>query len=55
MTHTREQTTLLAQRCEELGLLSTGSADFHGPDNRLFSRFLAFEVYDFEPNLGPIA
>jgi predicted metal-dependent phosphoesterase TrpH len=55
VTHTREQTTLLAQRCEELGLLSTGSADFHGPDNRLFSRFLAFEVYDFKPNLGPIA
>ena len=55
VTHTQEQTTLLAQRCEELGLLSTGSADFHGPDNRLFSRFLAFELYDFEPNLGPIA
>jgi predicted metal-dependent phosphoesterase TrpH len=55
VTHTREQTELLAKRCEELGFLSTGSADFHGPDNRLFSRFLAFEVYDFEPNLGPIA
>jgi 3',5'-nucleoside bisphosphate phosphatase len=55
VTHTREQTELLAKRCEELGLLSTGSADFHGPDNRLFSKFLAFEVYDFEPNLGPIA
>jgi predicted metal-dependent phosphoesterase TrpH len=55
VTHTQEQTTLLAQRCEELGLLSTGSADFHGPDNRLFSRFLAFELYGFEPNLGPIA
>jgi hypothetical protein len=35
--------------------LSTGSADFHGPANRLFSRFLAFELYDFAPNLGPIA
>ena len=55
VTHTHEQTTLLAQRCEELSLLSTGSADFHGPDNRLFSRFLAFELYGFEPNLGPIA
>ena len=55
VTHTQEQTTLLAQRCEELGLLSTGSADFHGPDNRLFSRFLAFELYGFEPNLGPLA
>jgi hypothetical protein len=55
VTHTREQTELLASRCEELGLLSTGSADFHGPENRLFSRFLAFETYGLEPNLGPIA
>jgi predicted metal-dependent phosphoesterase TrpH len=55
VTHTREQTELLAARCAELGLLSTGSADFHGPENRLFSRFLAFETYGLEPNLGPIA
>jgi 3',5'-nucleoside bisphosphate phosphatase len=55
VTHTQEQTVLLVKRCEELDLLSTGSADFHGPDNRLFSRFLAFETYGFEPNLGPIA
>jgi len=55
VTHTREQTELLGKRCEELELLSTGSADFHGPDNRLFSKFLAFELYGLEPNLGPIA
>lgn len=55
VTHTREQTELLARRCEELGMLSTGSADFHGPDNRLFSRFMAFETHGLEPNLGPIA
>jgi predicted metal-dependent phosphoesterase TrpH len=55
ITHTREQTELLAERCAALGLLSTGSSDFHGPENRLFSRFLAFETYDLEPNLGPIA
>jgi predicted metal-dependent phosphoesterase TrpH len=55
VTHTREQTELLAARCGELGLLTTGSADYHGPDNRLFSRFLAFETYGIEPNLGPIA
>jgi predicted metal-dependent phosphoesterase TrpH len=55
VTHTREQTELLAKRCEELGLLSTGSADYHGPENRLFSRFMAFETYGLEPNLGPIA
>ncbi len=55
VTHTREQTELLARRCADLGVLSTGSSDFHGPDNRLFSRFLAFETYGLEPNLGPIA
>jgi 3',5'-nucleoside bisphosphate phosphatase len=55
ITHTREQTELLAERCAALGLLSTGSADFHGPENRQFSRFLAFETYGLEPNLGPIA
>jgi predicted metal-dependent phosphoesterase TrpH len=54
VTHTQEQTELLARRCEELDLLSTGSADFHGPENRLFSRFMAFETYGLTPNLGPI-
>jgi 3',5'-nucleoside bisphosphate phosphatase len=54
VTHEREQTELLADRCEELGQLSTGSSDFHGPENRLFSRFLAFETYGLQPNLGPI-
>ena len=52
VTHTEEQTTLLARRCEELDLLSTGSSDFHGPENRLFSQFLAFDLYSMEPNLG---
>jgi hypothetical protein len=55
VTHTQDQTELLAERCAARGLLTTGSADFHGPDNRLFSRFLAFETYGLEPNLGPIA
>jgi predicted metal-dependent phosphoesterase TrpH len=54
VTHTQEQTELLAGRCEELSLLSTGSADFHGPENRLFSKFMAFETFGLEPNLGPI-
>jgi 3',5'-nucleoside bisphosphate phosphatase len=54
ITHTEEQTRLLAARTGELGLLSTGSSDFHGPENRLFSRFLEFDTYDLEPNLGPI-
>ncbi len=55
VTHDEQQTRLLAERCAELGLLSTGSADYHGPDNRLFSRFMAFETYGLQPNLGPIA
>jgi predicted metal-dependent phosphoesterase TrpH len=54
ITHTAEQTQLLVERCEALGLLTTGSADFHGPGNAQFNRFLAFETYGLEPNLGPI-
>ena len=46
---------LLGKRCAELGLLSTGSADFHGPENRLFSKFRAFSTHGREPSLGPIA
>jgi predicted metal-dependent phosphoesterase TrpH len=55
VTHTHEQTKLLAERCTELNILSTGSADFHGPENRLFSRFMAFDTHGLQPNLGPIA
>jgi predicted metal-dependent phosphoesterase TrpH len=55
VTHTRPQTELLARRCEALSILSTGSADFHGPDHKDFADFLAFETHGFEPNLGPIA
>ena len=54
ITHTREQTALLVEQAARLGLLTTGSADFHGPENRQFSRFLAFDTYGLEPNLGPI-
>jgi len=54
ITHPRQQTQLLAKRCRELELLTTGSADFHGPNNTQFSRFLAFDTFGFEPNLGPI-
>jgi 3',5'-nucleoside bisphosphate phosphatase len=55
VTHTREQTDLLARRCAELAVLTTGSADFHGPDHKTFAKFLDFETYGHEPNLGPIA
>ena len=53
-SHTEDQTQLLAGRCDELGLLTTGSSDYHGPGHRLFSQFLAFDLHGREPNLGPI-
>ena len=54
-THTREQAELVADRCDKLGLLSTGSSDYHGPNHRLFSQFRAFSTYGRAPALGPIA
>ncbi|HEX8975287.1 MAG TPA: PHP domain-containing protein [Solirubrobacteraceae bacterium] len=55
VTHDEVQTRLLADRCAKLGLLTTGSSDFHGPQHRVFSRFRAFSTYGLEPALGPIA
>jgi 3',5'-nucleoside bisphosphate phosphatase len=52
--HSREQASLLYETCEARGLLSTGSADFHGPEHEHFSRFRAFELFGLEPRLGPI-
>jgi predicted metal-dependent phosphoesterase TrpH len=54
-THTEAQTRLLHAHCTGLGLLTTGSADFHGPNNGRFNRFRAFETYDLVPDLGAIA
>jgi predicted metal-dependent phosphoesterase TrpH len=54
-THSRQQALFLADRCAELGMLATGSSDFHGPRHREFSRFRAFSTYGREPALGPIA
>jgi predicted metal-dependent phosphoesterase TrpH len=54
VTHNREQTLLLSDFADEYGLLTTGSADFHGPQHRLFSRFRAFDLYGRKPRLGPI-
>ncbi|HEV8153550.1 MAG TPA: PHP domain-containing protein [Solirubrobacteraceae bacterium] len=55
ITHTEHQTRLVARRCTQLGLLRTGSADFHGPDHVRFNRFRAFSLYGCGPALGPIA
>jgi len=55
VTHTREQTQLLVERCAELELLSTGSSDYHGPEHHTFSSFRAFQTYGLSPTLGPLA
>ncbi len=51
-THSQEQTEALYRAAD--GLLTTGSADFHGPEHERFDTFRAFELYGLEPNLGPI-
>jgi predicted metal-dependent phosphoesterase TrpH len=53
-THSEQQTRLLANRCAELDLLTTGSSDFHGPDHHTFSRFRSFSTYGVTPALGPL-
>jgi predicted metal-dependent phosphoesterase TrpH len=53
-SHDAGQAGLIAARCAERGLLTTGSADFHGPAHPIFSRFRAFELHGLEPRLGPI-
>ena len=52
ITHTEEQTRHLHALARELGLITTGSADFHGPAHDHFNRFRAFHLYGLEPDLG---
>jgi hypothetical protein len=53
-THSREQTLHLLELCEELGLIPTGSSDYHGPTHRTFSRFGAYDTYGLaEPQVPP--
>jgi predicted metal-dependent phosphoesterase TrpH len=54
VTHTEEQTRLAAGHCAERGLLTTGSADFHGPEHPRFHAFRAFDLHGLSPDLGPI-
>ncbi len=49
------QTRLLHDAAVERDLLTTGSADFHGPEHPTFCRFGAFSTFGLEPRLGPIA
>jgi predicted metal-dependent phosphoesterase TrpH len=53
-SHSREQTEHLLSLCGELGLVPTGSSDYHGPTHKTFSRFGAYETYGLgEPQLPP--
>jgi predicted metal-dependent phosphoesterase TrpH len=54
-THTAQQTHAIVTRCKQLGLLTTGSADFHGPNHPHFNAFRAFDLHGLQPTLGPIA
>ena len=53
-TFTEEQTRLLHATALRLGLRTTGSADFHGPDHPRFAAFRAFETYELVPALDGI-
>ncbi|HWI06679.1 MAG TPA: PHP domain-containing protein [Solirubrobacteraceae bacterium] len=53
-THDSPQTRLLCGEAERLGLVTTGSADFHGPQHSRFSRFRAFELHGCEVRLGDV-
>jgi len=54
VTHTAEQTRHLHGWAREHGLITTGSTDFHGPENERFNRFRGFSLYGLEPDLGPL-
>jgi predicted metal-dependent phosphoesterase TrpH len=53
-THTAAQARLLTDAAARLGLLTTGSADFHGPQHARFNAFRAFSLHGLQPNLGPL-
>lgn len=53
-THSAEQTKLVVGKAAELGLLTTGSSDFHGPEHRLFRTFLDHKLHGAEPDLTPL-
>jgi predicted metal-dependent phosphoesterase TrpH len=44
-SHSKEQTAHLLELCEELGLVPTGSSDYHGPTHKTFAEFGAYETY----------
>ncbi|MBJ7331550.1 MAG: PHP domain-containing protein [Solirubrobacteraceae bacterium] len=55
VTHSEAQTRHLAGLADELGLLTTGSTDFHGIGHANFADFLGFSLFGLEPRLGPLS
>lgn len=51
-THDEAQTRQLVGLAGELGLLTTGSTDFHAPDHPYFADFLGFSLFGMTPDLG---
>ena len=54
ITHSEAETAFLHGIADELGLLTTGSADFHGRNHGDFSEFRKFRTYGLEVRLGTI-
>lgn len=54
-TFDEAQTRFLHDAAVERDLLTTGSADFHGPNHPTFRAFGAFSTHGLVPRLGPIA
>ncbi|WP_028062358.1 PHP domain-containing protein [Solirubrobacter soli] len=54
VSFTEEQTIALYNAARALGLLTTGSTDFHGPAHEHFNRFRGFSLYGLEPDLGSL-
>jgi predicted metal-dependent phosphoesterase TrpH len=54
-THGPVQVALLDDLARELGLLTTGSSDFHGPEHGTFAGFRTFALHGLRPRLGSLA
>ena len=55
VTHTEEQTRHLHALATRLGLITTGSTDFHGPEHPRFNRFRGFSLHGLQPHLGGLS
>jgi predicted metal-dependent phosphoesterase TrpH len=55
VAHDEAQTRLLVDRARTLGIATTGSADYHGPDHKRFSAFRAFALHGLQPVLPAFA